>query len=46
MGGSILGTESIFYFLKNKIKKNLFFFNNLQSKIDTVFHSKKKIPKY
>ena len=25
MGGSILGTESIFYFLKNRIKKNLFF---------------------
>ncbi|MDA9615332.1 glucose-6-phosphate isomerase [Candidatus Pelagibacter sp.] len=41
MGGSILGTESIFYFLKNRIKKNLFFFNNLQSKIDTG-PSKKK----
>ena len=34
MGGSILGTESIYYFLKSKIKKNFFFFNNLQSKID------------
>jgi len=34
MGGSILGTESIYYFLKNKIKKNFFFYNNLQSKID------------
>jgi glucose-6-phosphate isomerase len=41
MGGSILGTESIFYFLKNRIKKKLFFYNNLQSKIDTV-PSKKK----
>ncbi|MDC1162634.1 glucose-6-phosphate isomerase [Candidatus Pelagibacter sp.] len=41
MGGSILGTESIFYFLKNKIKKNLFFFNNLQSKIDTGSSKKK-----
>jgi len=41
MGGSILGTESIFYFLKNRIKKNLFFFNNLQSKIDTGSSKKK-----
>ena len=41
MGGSILGTESIFYFLKNRIKKNLFFFNNLQSKIDTGSNKKK-----
>ena len=41
MGGSILGTESIYYFLKNRIKKNLFFFNNLQSKIATD-PSKKK----
>ena len=41
MGGSILGTESIFYFLKNRVKKNLFFFNNLQSKIDTGSSKKK-----
>ena len=41
MGGSILGTESIYYFLKNRIKKNLFFFNNLQSKIDTGSSKKK-----
>ena len=34
MGGSILGTESIYYFLKSKIKKNFFFYNNLQSKIN------------
>ena len=34
MGGSSLGTESIYYFLKSKIKKNFFFYNNLQSKID------------
>ena len=34
MGGSILGTESIYYFLKSKIKKNFFFYNNLQSNID------------
>ena len=25
MGGSILGCESIYYFLKNRIKKNFFF---------------------
>jgi glucose-6-phosphate isomerase len=33
MGGSILGTESIYDFLKHKIKKNFCFINNLQSKI-------------
>ena len=31
MGGSILGTESIYTFLKNKIKKSFFFENNLHS---------------
>ncbi len=31
MGGSTLGSESIYYFLKHKIKRNFFFFNNLQS---------------
>ena len=30
MGGSILGTESIYDFLKHKIKKIFFFYNNLQ----------------
>ena len=39
MGGSILGTESIYSFLKYKIKKNFYFNNNLQSKVD---HFKKK----
>jgi len=33
MGGSILGAESIYYFLKNKIKK-IFFYSNLQSKVN------------
>jgi glucose-6-phosphate isomerase len=33
MGGSILGTESIYDFLKHKIKKNFYFYNNLQAKI-------------
>ena len=31
MGGSILGTQAIYDFLKNKIKKNFYFINNLQS---------------
>ena len=33
MGGSILGTESIYDFLKHKIKKNFIFNNNLQSQL-------------
>jgi glucose-6-phosphate isomerase len=33
MGGSTLGAESIYNFLKYKIKKNFYFNNNLQSKI-------------
>ena len=40
MGGSILGTESIYDFLKEKIKKNFFFINNLQSKL--IFGKNKK----
>ena len=31
MGGSILGTQSIYDFLKNRIKKNFLFFDNLQN---------------
>ncbi len=31
MGGSILGTKSIYSFLKQKIKKEVFFFDNLDS---------------
>ena len=33
MGGSILGTESIYNFLRKKVKKKFYFKNNLQSKI-------------
>ena len=40
MGGSILGTESIYAFLKNKIKKSFFFENNLHSLV--VFPNIKK----
>ncbi len=32
MGGSILGAEAIYQFLKHKIKKNFFFLNNLEKK--------------
>ena len=32
MGGSILGTQAIYDFLKDKIKKNFVFINNLQAK--------------
>ena len=32
MGGSILGTEAIYQFLENKIKKKVYFFNNLDEK--------------
>jgi glucose-6-phosphate isomerase len=40
MGGSILGTESIYDFLKHKIKKNFYFNNNLQSKIKYLDNKK------
>ena len=39
MGGSILGTESIYSFLKHKIKKNFLFNDNLRSKVN---HPNKK----
>ena len=32
MGGSILGTKAIYFFLKHKIKKNFTFVDNLQNK--------------
>jgi len=41
MGGSILGTEAIYSFLKHKIKKSFFFVNNLKPNI--VKHKEKKI---
>ena len=34
MGGSILGTKSIYSFLGKKIKKKLFFFDNLDSNLN------------
>ena len=41
MGGSILGAESIYEFLKDKIKKNFYFINNLKPKI--INNNKKNI---
>ena len=41
MGGSILGTEAIYSFLKHRIKKKIFFVNNLKS--ENVKHKEKKI---
>ena len=35
MGGSILGTKSIYSFLKKKIKKNVFFFDNLDPDLNS-----------
>ena len=41
MGGSILGTEAIFNFLKHKIKKNFLFISNLNN--DTINKKESKI---
>ena len=41
MGGSMLGTESIYYFLKKKIKKNFFFLSDLDA--DKINDLKKKV---
>ena len=43
MGGSILGTKSIYYFLKKKIKKNVFFFDNLDPKLYSEFKKIKNL---
>ena len=42
MGGSIMGSKSIYSFLKNKIKKKFFFQNNLNNhKIKKIMNKKK-----
>ena len=41
MGGSNLGAESIYDFLKHKIKKKFYFINNLQTKIYKFIQKKK-----
>ena len=43
MGGSILGTESIYNFLQHKIKKNFQFINNLNPNFSSS-HDIKSIP--
>ena len=43
MGGSILGTKSIYSFLKKKIKKNIFFFDNLDVNLQSDYKNIKKI---
>jgi len=37
MGGSILGTKSIYSFLKKKIKKKVFFFDNLDLELNLTY---------
>ena len=41
MGGSILGTEAIYSFLRNKVKKKIIFFNNLKSNLKKIKNEKK-----
>ena len=43
MGGSILGTESIYDFLKHKIKKSFYFINNLEPNNNSYEEEKKHI---
>ena len=43
MGGSILGTKSIYSFLKKKIKKKVFFFDNLDPSLLIEYKKIKKI---
>ena len=43
MGGSILGVEAIYDFLKNKIKKKIVFFNNLIPNLKIKKNNKKNL---
>jgi len=43
MGGSILGAKCIYSFLKNKITKNLFFFDNLDPNLNLEYKKIKNI---
>ena len=43
MGGSILGIKSIYSFLRNKINKQIFFFDNLDSNLITSYKKAKKL---
>ena len=43
MGGSVLGTKSIYSFFKKKIKKKVFFFDNLDSDLNSKFKKIKNL---
>ena len=43
MGGSILGTKSIYSFLKKKINKQVFFFDNLDINLNSKYKSIKNL---
>ena len=43
MGGSILGTKTIYNFFKDKVKKNLFFFDNLDRNLYLEFKKIKNL---
>ena len=43
MGGSILGTKSIYSFLEKKIKKKVFFFDNLDSNLNLKYKKIKNL---
>ena len=43
MGGSILGTKSIYSFLKKKIKKKVFFFDNLDLNLNLKYKKIKNL---
>ena len=43
MGGSILGTEAIYSFLEEKIKKKVYFFNDLNAKKILDFKKKENL---
>ena len=45
MGGSILGAEAISNFLEEKIKKKIYFFNNLNTKKISTIKKEKKLNK-
>jgi glucose-6-phosphate isomerase len=45
MGGSILGTEAIYNFLNNKIKKKVYFFDDLNTKSISNFKKKENLNK-
>ena len=46
MGGSILGTKSIYSFLKKRIKKEVFFFDNLDPNLSLDYKKNKKFKEF